>query len=215
MKDATLKKLLAVKWNLVLMAVFCFCLAVYTFITPETGGEGMFYVTPRDGLTGILNLIPWCFIVFGGLGFIASFASKASWVLGWTEPLLGAGMFVWGFWELIFPFDISEFGTTFGFVGIFLAFYLMFVALDMDAKKTGKWLAELVLAAVVWIVSFWGLMNLSGRAGAVDVACLALFLAGWGFVYGVAILSGVMEPAPCGKPFWMKAKEAKKLKAAA
>ncbi len=36
------RKLLAVKWNLVIMAAFCFLFAVYMYVTPAEGGLGIF-----------------------------------------------------------------------------------------------------------------------------------------------------------------------------
>ena len=59
MKDEIIKKLLEVKWNLVIMAAFCFLFAVYMYVTPVEGGLGMFMITPHNGLTGLLEMLPW------------------------------------------------------------------------------------------------------------------------------------------------------------
>ena len=185
------KKLWDVKWNLVVMAVFCFAFAVYAYVTPVEGGPGTFMITPHDGLEGLLKMIPWCSLVLGVLGLITPFASKSTWVLSWLEPLLGLFMFVFGFWELFFPYDINVFSQTFAFVGIFLAFYVMFIALEMDRKNKGHWFVTLVLAAVIWIVSFFNLMNFAGEGASQGLTCLEFFLAGWGFTYGAIVLSGV------------------------
>lgn len=82
------KKLLAVKWNLVIMAAFCFLFSIYMYVTPAEGGLGMFMITPHNGLAGLLEMLPWIGIVLGAATFIASFASTSTWVLGWTEPVL-------------------------------------------------------------------------------------------------------------------------------
>lgn len=189
--DEMKKKLWDVKWNLVVMAVFCFGFAVYAYVTPAEGGSGVFMITPHNGLPGLLKVIPWCSLVLGVLGIIASFASKSTWVLSWLEPVLGLFMFVFGFWELFFPYDISVFSKTFAFVGIFLAFYVMFIALEMDRKNKGRWFVTLVLAAAIWCVSFFNLMNFAGESASQGLTCLEFFLAGWGFTYGAIILTGV------------------------
>ena len=59
MKDEIIKKLLDVKWNLVIMAAFCFLFAVYMYVTPVEGGLGMFMITPHNGLAGLLEMLPW------------------------------------------------------------------------------------------------------------------------------------------------------------
>ena len=163
MKDEIIKKLLDVKWNLVIMAAFCFLFAVYMYVTPVEGGLGMFMITPHNGLAGLLEMLPSIGIFLGAATFIASFVSKSTWVLGWTEPVLGALMFVAGFWELFFPYDIAVFSLTYAFVGIFLAFYVMFIALEMDRKGVGHWFMTLVLAAAIWAVSFFNMMNFAGE----------------------------------------------------
>lgn len=210
MKDEIIKKLLDVKWNLVIMAAFCFLFAVYMYVTPVEGGLGMFMITPHNGLAGLLEMLPWIGIFLGAATFIVSFVSKSTWVLGWTEPVLGALMFVVGFWELFFPYDIAVFSLTYAFVGIFLAFYVMFIALEMDRKGVGHWFMTLVLAAAIWAVSFYNMMNFAGEGASVALSCLELFLAGWGFVYGALVLSSV-APQKGSCPF----RRAKKAKAVA
>ena len=189
-KDQIIKKLWGIKWSLVAMAAFCFLYAVYVYVTPSWGGEGTFMITPHEGLAGLLHQLPWIFIFLGALGMILPFASTSGWVLGWTEPVLGFSMFVFGFWELFFPYDIAVFSQTFAFVGIFLAFYVMFIALHMDRVNKGRWFAELCVAAATWIVSFVNIMDFAGAAASQGLVSLTLFLAGWGFTYGAVILSG-------------------------
>ena len=65
MKDEIIKKLLDVKWNLVIMAAFCFLFAVYMYVTPVEGGLGMFMITPHNGLAGLLEMLPWIGIFLG------------------------------------------------------------------------------------------------------------------------------------------------------
>lgn len=67
MKESTVKKLWSVKWNLVIMAAFCFAYAVYIYVTPAAGGEGTFMITPTAGLPGLLKQLPWIFIGLGVL----------------------------------------------------------------------------------------------------------------------------------------------------
>lgn len=188
--DSIKEKLLQVKWSLVIMAVFCFSMAAYNYVTPAIGGVGMFMITPHDGLAGILSMLPWCSIVLGALTLIGSFISRSGWVLSWVEIVLSLVMFVFGFWELFFPYDISIYSQTMAFVGIFLAFFVMFIALDIDRRDAGHWFIELVVAAAVWIVSFVNIMNFAGEGASQGLTSLALFIAGWGFVYGAVALHG-------------------------
>lgn len=200
MVEELVKTLRGVKWNLVLMAAFCFLFAVYMYVTPVEGGVGMFMITPRNGLVGLLQMLPWIGIFLGAATFVSSFVSTSTWVLGWVEPALGILMFVAGFWELFFPYDIKVFSLAYSFVGIFLAFYVMFIALEIERKRAGNWIATLVLAAVIWVVSFFNMMNFAGEGGSVALTCLQFFLAGWGFVYGALALNGV-EPVKGSCPF--------------
>ena len=190
MKESTVKKLWGVKWNLVIMAAFCFFYAVYVYVTPEHGGMGTFMITPTAGLPGLLKQLPWIFLGLGVTGIIATFASTSGWILGWTELAVDLVMFVFGFWELFFPYDITVFSQTFAFVGIFMAFYIMFVSLHMDRIGEGRWFVELCVAAATWIVSFVNIMNFAGESASQGLTSLTLFLAGWGFTYGAIILSG-------------------------
>ena len=190
MKESTVKKLWSVKWNLVIMAAFCFAYAVYIYVTPAAVGEGTFMITPTAGLPGLLKQLPWIFIGLGVLGIISSFASTSGWVLAWTEPVMGLAMFVFGFWELFFPYDISVFSKTYAFIGIFMAFYVMFVSLHMDRIGKGHWFVELCLAAVTWIVSFVNIMNFAGEHATQGLTSLTFFIAAWGFTYGAIILTG-------------------------
>lgn len=100
----------------------------------------------------------------------------------------------------VFPYDIKVFSLAYSFVGIFLAFYVMFIALEIERKRAGNWIATLVLAAVIWVVSFFNMMNFAGEGGSVALTCLQFFLAGWGFVYGALALNGV-EPVKGSCPF--------------
>ena len=190
MVDEIVKKLKGVKWSLVAMAAFCFGYAVYMYVTPVWGGLGLFMVTPRDGLDGLVALLPWIGIFLGATTLILSFASTSAWVLGWTEPVLGAGMLALGLWELYFPYNLVAFSQVYAVVGMFLAFYIVFVALEMARRGAGHWGVELALALVILCVSFYNLMGLGGAGAALPVSCLELFLAGWGFVYGALSLSG-------------------------
>lgn len=206
------KKLHGVKWNLVLMAAFCALYAIYIYVTPAVGGEGTFMVTPVEGLDGLLKQIPWIAIVLGALSIILSFTSNAGWVLGWVEPIMGAVMFVFGFWELFFPYDIAVFSQTYCFLGVFMAFYVMFVALHMDRIGRGHWFIELCLAAATWIVSFVNIFNFAGESSAQGLASLTLYLAAFGFAYGAIILSGQgnIDDAACAPVrFFAKRRAAK------
>jgi len=189
--DAIKEQLLLVKWNLVIMAAFCFGMAAYNYVTPSWGGLGMFMITPHDGLDGILAMLPWCGIALGVLTGIASFVSRSGWVLSWIEILMSLVMFVFGFWELFFPYDIGVYSQTWAFVGIFLAFFIMFIALHMDREGVGHWFVELCVAAATWIVSFINIMDFAGPAASQGLTSLTLFIAAWGFVYGAVALHGV------------------------
>lgn len=204
MKDIIVRKLLSVKWSLAVMAVFSFFLAAYVYVTPPQGGLGMFMITPTNGLEGTIEQLPWFLITFGALAFIGSFVSKSTWVLGFVEPVMGLIMFVVGFWELFFPYDFQIVSQTWAVVGIFLAFYVMFVALELDRKRAGVWLAELVLAAAIFIASFVNLFNFAGDGGTQALSALPLFLAGIGFLYGAVRLTGVAPSRRARRERWAK-----------
>lgn len=213
MKQSISEKLWGVKWNLVIMAAFCFFYAVYVYVTPEHGGMGTFMITPTAGLPGLLKQLPWIFLGLGATGIIATFASKSGWILGWTELAVGLVMFVFGFWELFFPYDITVFSKTFAFVGIFFAFYIMFISLHMDRIGKGRWFVELCVAAATWIVSFVNIMNFAGEAAAQGLTSLTLMIAAWGFTYGAIILSGegsIDESIAAPANFFRARKAAKK-----
>ena len=177
-----LEKAARVKWNLVIMAVFCVLYAAYIYVTPASGGEGTFMITPVTGLPGILAQLPWIGIFLGAVGIIASFASTSGWILSWTEIALSLVMF--------FPYDIRVFSQTFAFVGIFLSFYVMFISWEMDRVSKGLWLVELAIAAATWITSFVNIMDFAGSGATQGLASLTLYLAGFGFAYGAIVLSG-------------------------
>lgn len=179
------------KWSLVLMAVFCFAWAVFTFFTAPIGGQGLFMITPTNGPAGLVPLLSWCGVVMGAVTLLATFLSRPTWVIGWLEPVMGAIMLVWGLYGIFFPTSLGDFATTYSIAGIFLALYVFFIALEMWRKDEGQWLVELAVAGVVWVVSFVGLMKVGGPETQLAVAALALFVAAWGFVYGAVALAGV------------------------
>lgn len=178
-----------VKWSLVAMAVFCFFMAFYVFVTPPQGGRGMFLITPTSGAEGLLAAVPWCGIVMGLLVFFGSLASKSPWVLGWTEPIVGIVMLLVGLWALNFPTSVAPFATTYGVMGIVVALYLLLVALDMYVRDAGQWLAVLAVAGATWVLGFLSLLGVAGFDGQLAIAALTFFVAAWGFVYGALELT--------------------------
>ena len=204
MKDLIVRRLLRVKWGLAVMAVFSLFLSFYVYVTPAQGGTGMFMITPTNGLEGTIEQLPWFLIVFGALAFIGSVVSKSTWVLGFVEPVMALIMFVVGFWELFFPYDFTVVSQTWAVVGVFLSFYVMFIALEIDRKRAGVWSAVLVLAAAIFIVSFVNLFNFAGDAGTQALSALELFLAGLGFLYGAVRLTGVAPARRARRERWVK-----------
>ncbi|MDY2776845.1 MAG: hypothetical protein SOU51_00475 [Collinsella sp.] len=191
MYQEIVRRLWEVKWSLVLMAAFCFAFAFYVYVTPVYGGLGMFPITPRDGAAGLLGILPWVGIFLGAVSIVASFASRSTWVLGWTEPAIGAFMLLVGFWSLFQPGVLSVFSRSYGAFGIFLAVYISLIALEMERKSVGHWWAELVVAAATWCISLLNLMDLAGADGYIGLTALTFAVAAWGFVYGALSLSGV------------------------
>ena len=192
MKDIIVRRLLNVKWSLAVMAVFSFFLAFYVFTTAPQGGAGMFMITPENGLPGTVEQLPAFLIVFSALSFIGSFVSKSTWVLGFVEPAMGLVMFLVGFWTLFFPYGfVAASAQTWGAVGVFLALYVLFIALEVDRKRAGIWPGELALGIVMLAVAFANLFGFGGNAGAQGLSALSLFLGGIGFLYGAVRLTGV------------------------
>lgn len=190
MLDEVANGLLNARWNLILTAAFCFGMALYNFVTPAWGGLGLFMITPRDGLAGICSLMPWCAIALGAARTAGSCISRSGWVLSWCEIALSLVMLAFGLGELLFPSVTRGYAALWAVVGVFMAFELVLVALDMGRRGLGYWWAELAVAAAVWAVAFAGALGFAGAAGAQGTASLMLFVAGWGYVYGAVVLHG-------------------------
>ena len=61
-----------------------------------------------------------------------------------------------------------------------------------SAAQTGNWVAELIVALAVLVVSLANLFGVAGNAGMLGLSALEFYVAAWGFVYGAVALS---EPA--------------------
>lgn len=181
LKELVVERLLGVKWNLVAMGAVSLVFAVVVF------------TAPAHRLAEPLSLLPWLGIALGALGLVGSFVSTSGWVLGWTEIVMALAMFLVGFWTLFFPVNpvtAATFSQVLGFAGIFLAFYVLFVALAMDRAGCGNWVVELIVGIVALVASLAGLLGVAGVDGVQAVAALPLYLAAFGFLYGAAALSG-------------------------
>ena len=82
------RRLSGSKVGLIVLAAFCFIWSVYMYVTPLTGGAGLFMITPENGTTGLVALLPWCAVVVGFITSLATLIMRPSWVLGWVEPTL-------------------------------------------------------------------------------------------------------------------------------
>lgn len=184
------QKLLQAKWNLIVMAAFCFCMAAFNFVTAPQGGTGMFLITPTEGPAGTVPLIPWCAIAVGALSLVGSFVSRSAWVLSWTEVVAEALILLFGLGELVFP-TLGAYAEAWSFVGVVLAVLIALVAADMERKRVGSWVVELVVAAAVGVLALANALNAGGLGAAQGLTSLTLFVAAWGFVCGATALQGV------------------------
>lgn len=179
-----------VAWGLVVLAVACFAWAVYMFCTPPFGGAGLLMITPENGPTGLVGLLPWFAVVVGALSALGCLVSRAPWALGWTQPVMSIIMLLAGLWGIYETARLGSFGAAYTVAGVFLALYVAAVALELYRRGERFWYVEFSIAAAVWVVSLAGGLNNAADYQQVGFACVAFFLAGWGFVYGALKLSG-------------------------
>ncbi len=192
------RKLSASKVGFILLAAFCFAWSVYMFVTPVMGGAGLFSITPTDGPAGLVALLPWCAVALGFITSLVTLAMRPAWVLGWIEPLFDVFMLLAGLWGIYSMSQLGSFSSVYLFAGVYLALYLAAIALELFRRGAQRWYIELALAAAVWVVSMAGGLNMAADAAQVGFACVAFFIAAWGFVYGAIKLydgSAVEEAA--------------------
>ena len=197
-KRALAASLPNVKWGLVVMAVFCFAWSVYMYLTPPFGGAGILMITPENGPAGLVTLLPWCAIVVGAASALGTALSRGAWVLGWVEPLLSILALVGGVVGIYSSAQLGAFGTVYTIAGVYLAVYIVAIALEMYRRGENRWYVELALAVVVWIIAMAGGLNFAAEHTQVVFAALSFFIAAWGFVYGALKLHGAREQAAQG-----------------
>ena len=192
-------RLTGAKWSLIAMAALCFFWAVYMFVTAPEGGAGGLLPTPVEGPSGLVALLPWWAIVAGFVGSITSLATRAPRALGWTEPVLCIVLLLAGLWGIWNEPLLGSFSQMHTIAGVLLALYLAAVALELYRRDESLWVAELIVAAVVLVISLAGGMNNTVESAQVGFFALAFFVAAWGFVYGaikLAAPSGACNEAP-------------------
>lgn len=182
-------RLAGAKWSLIAMAVLCFFWAVYMFVTAPEGGAGGLLPTPVEGPSGLVALLPWWAIVAGFVGSITSLATRAPRALGWTEPVLCIVLLLAGLWGIWNEPLLGSFSQMHTITGVLLALYLAAVALELYRREEGFWVVELIVAAVVLVISLAGGMNNTVESAQVGFFALAFFVAAWGFVYGAIKLA--------------------------
>lgn len=192
-KQAFAGKLKGAKWSLIVMAIFCFAWAAYTFVTAPFGGAGVFMITPEDGPAGLVAALPLCLIAIGLLSFLGTALSRTAWVLGWTEPIANVVLIAAGLWGLWGGASTLSFGVAYTALGVYLALYIALVALELNRRGAERWYMELIVAVVVWAITLISGLNHAPVNELVPAASLALFIAAWGFVYGAVMLAGTKQ----------------------
>ena len=192
-KQAFAGKLKGAKWSLIVMAVFCFAWAAYTFVTAPFGGAGVFMITPEEGPAGLVAALPLCLILTGLVGFLGTVLSRTAWVLGWTEPIANIVLIAAGLWGLWGGASTLSFGAAYTVLGVYLALYIALVALELNRRGADRWYIELIVAAVAWAIVLVNGLNHAPVNELVPAASLALFIAAWGFVYGAIALNGTVQ----------------------
>lgn len=178
--DAMFDRMRGMTWSHVAMAAACFVLGAVLFVSPAW---------VHADFVRLQQALSWFGIAAGALSLIGAYASTTPVSLRGVEPVAGAVLLAVGLWTLNFPFAASSFTVTVSGLGVFLAFYIVLTALEMDRRGTGRWIAQLLCGLAVLAVSFANLFGLAGAAGMLVLSSLELYLAGWGFVYAAVALS--------------------------
>lgn len=181
--DAVFARLRGLKWGLAVLAAACFVLGCALFVSPAWG---------YADYARLQQVLSWFAIAAGALSLIGAFASGSEFVLTGAEPVMSGVLLLAGLATLLFPFAAFSFVPVCAALGIFLAFYILACALEMDRRGLGNWVAELIVALAVLIVSLANLFGVAGTAGMLGLSALEFYVAAWGFVYGAVVLS---EPA--------------------
>lgn len=181
---AIASKLVTAKWSLIIMAALTFFWAVYLFVTAPEGGAGGLLPTPVEGPAGLVSVLPWWCIIAGCACAVASLASRAPRALGWVEPVFDIVLLLAGLWGIYSIPLLGSFSEVHTALGVFLALYLAVVALELYVRDERMWYVEMIVAAAVLAISLAGGVNFAVVSGQVGYFSLALFVAGWGFVYG-------------------------------
>lgn len=186
---ALVERLARTAWPMVAMAAFCFVWCVYMYVTPPYGGAGLIMITPESGPAGLVTLLPWCSIVMGVLVAVGSLFSRGCAVLKYADVVIAAIMVLVGVVGIFAPASaLGSFSSAYSVAGVVLAVYLALVACELLVRGERLWFVELVIAAAVWVISFAGGLNVAADHAQVVFACLAFFVAAWGFVFGAISL---------------------------
>ena len=118
-----------------------------------------------------------------------SVTTRAPRALGWTEPVLCIVLLLAGLWGIWNEPLLGSFSQMHTITGVLLALYLAAVALELYRRDEALWFAELIVAAVVLVISLAGGMNNTVESAQVGFFALAFFVAAWGFVYGAIKLA--------------------------
>lgn len=184
-------KMSGAKWGLIIMAAACFVWAAFMYLTPATGGAGLLMVTPENGARGLVQLLPWVGVIAGFLATVLTLGTRPSWALGWAEPIMDILMLLAGLWGIYSTSQLGSFNGVYTVVGFFLALYIAIIAIELYRRGERMWVAELAVAAAVWLITFLGGLNMAADHAQVVFSCIAFFIAAWGFVYGAIKLAGI------------------------
>lgn len=175
------------KWGLVVMAIFCFAWAIYTFFTQPYGGNGFLMITPIDGPAGLVRILPVCMVAVGAVASVVTMISHVKWALGWFEPAMGFIMLLVG---LVWMFNgAGNFSQAFTLAGILLALYQMVAALELYRQDNRMWVVNLGLAVATWIIAMALGLNMAAPAALLPMAALEFFVAAVGFTVAAAQLA--------------------------
>lgn len=180
--DALFARLRGLTWSHVAMSACCFILGAALFVSPAWG---------YADLARLQQMLSWFGIAAGALSIVGGFASASPFSLKGVEPVAGALMLLCGLWTLNFPVATTAFVASVSAVGVFLAFYVVLTALEMDRRGTGRWVVQLVMGVAVLAVAFSNLFGIAGADVMLALSALELYLAGWGFAYAAIALSTV------------------------
>lgn len=178
--DLLFRRLRGLAWPHACMAAACFMLGCSLFVAP---------LWDYADAMGVMRILSFFCIGAGACSLIGAYASEAPWAMRCAEPVAGVILLACGLWTLNFPPSPSLLKTLLFTVGVFMAFYVLVTAAEMERRGAGRWLWQLVVSLVSLAVAFAGLFGLAGASGMLPLFALGQYVAAWGFVYAGVSLS--------------------------